>query len=215
MPGKVNYLNLCVFSQKSFNKFSFKIHFRSYIYQIWSGWNKTYLDKLYIIIVCALRWGVIISAGWELIARLIDDLMRVVIVQHGEQDTAIPIVRDATSVVTVACHVADGVIGYIVILIDKHLKCRTIKGSPDRFQPRPTKRKTMLVGPFIYDIILSKFANRCNVRHLAIRQLAVTLFTPQNTSPWFHIERFLPILDLNHTIKEFYIKIYCFCPKFL
>ena len=50
----------------------------------------------------------------------------------------------------------------------------SIEGSPNRFSPCQSSEKQCFVGPFIYDVIIWwwKFASRCYVGHLAIRQLS-------------------------------------------
>lgn len=83
-----------------------------------------YLDEFHIIMISAFGWGVVHSTGGELVAGFVDDVRRVVIGQHGQQQTTIPIIRDPTAIVTLACHVADGIKWHVLILIDKHLKVK-------------------------------------------------------------------------------------------
>lgn len=85
----------------------------------------TNLDEFYVVIIRAFRGRVIQAAGRELVAGFVDDVRRVEIRQHGEQQTSIPVIRDTTPVVTLARHVADGVKRNIFVLIYEHLKVQT------------------------------------------------------------------------------------------
>lgn len=87
-----------------------------------------YLDEFHIIMISAFGWGVVHSTGGELVAGFVDDVRRVVIGQHGQQQTTIPVIRDPTAIVTLACHVADGIKWHVLILIDKHLKVKKRSG---------------------------------------------------------------------------------------
>ena len=80
-----------------------------------------HLDELYNILVFSLRWSMVVSTGREFVFGVVDDWFIEEVRQDGEQAPPVPVVGDTTSVVTLSCHVGDGVKWNIFILVDVHL----------------------------------------------------------------------------------------------
>ena len=56
------------------------------------------------------------------------------------------------------------------------MRWRSNRGIPREIKPDPPSTKQCCMGPFIYDVIISKFTIRCNVWYFAMRQFPLFLF---------------------------------------
>ena len=83
-------------------------------------------DELDVVVVAAFRWHGVVAAGGELELGLCDDMGIIKVTQDSQQTAAVPVVGDTTPIVTLPCHVADGIKGNFVVLIDEHLGTKVL-----------------------------------------------------------------------------------------
>ena len=103
----------------------------SILFPRWRGLN-SHLDKLdAALIICAQR-QVVQPAGAELVAGVVDELVTEEVAQDGHQAAPVPVVRDATTIVTLSSHVGQGRVGNLVIFVDEHLEWRERFGYRER-----------------------------------------------------------------------------------
>ena len=79
-------------------------------------------DVVGVVVVVAVRRGVVLTAGREAVRLVVNDLRAVKGAEYAHDETPVPLVRHSPPVVTLSGQILKGFQWWFVVVIGEHLK---------------------------------------------------------------------------------------------